>query len=125
VVSVDATFADAPGDDDVRLTHLEGTKEQEGVLEVKSSGGTSYVLNDCINNLPKLGGFFGFILAPTGIPSVPRIARWMMVKDKPAFRSHLERMAGTPDLRRVIVSHGAVLSERPGDVLRSVAAAIS
>ena len=124
VVKVDATYSDALKDDDVRLFHLDGTKEGEGCLEVKSPGKTTVVFNDAVNNLPKMSGFFGFILAPTGIPSVPRIARWMMIKDKPAFRAHLEQIAGTPDLQRIIVSHGALLTDKPGDVLRTVASAL-
>jgi len=124
VLPVDATYADAPSDADVRLFHLDGTKDNEGVLEVKSGDKTTFVLNDCVNNLPKMGGFFGFLLAPTGKPSVPRIARWMMIKSKPAFRAHLEQLAATPNLSRIIVSHGALLTDRPQDVLRTVAAAL-
>jgi hypothetical protein len=109
VVAVDATYADAGGDDDVALEHLEGTKDQEGVMRVRSDDGTTLVFNDCINNLPKMGGLFGFLLAPTGRPSVPRIARMMMVKSKPSFRAHVEKLAGTDGVTRVIVSHGAVM----------------
>src|SRR5579859_485251 len=94
VVSVDGSYDDAGKDDDVTLMHLEGTRAQEGVMRVRSDDGTSLVFNDCINNLPKLGGLFGFLLAPTGRPSVPRIARWMMVKDKPGFRAQIEKLAG-------------------------------
>jgi hypothetical protein len=109
VVAVDGSYADAGKDADVTLAHLDGTKEQEGVMQVRSPDGTTLVFNDCINNLPKMGGFFGFLLAPTGRPSVPRIARWMMVKDKPAFRGHVEKLAGADAVKRVIVSHGAVM----------------
>jgi hypothetical protein len=124
VVPVDGTYADAPKDDDVRLFHLDGIKELEGVLEVKSNGKTTLVLNDFVNNLPKMSGLFGFLLAPTGQASVPRLARWMLVKDKAAARAHLEKLAETPGLGRVIVSHGAMLTDKPNDVLRSVAAAL-
>jgi hypothetical protein len=109
VVGVDGSYAQATQDDVVKLVHLEGTKEQEGVMIVRSEDGLTAVVNDCINNLPKMGGLFGFLLAPTGRPSVPRIARWMMVKDKPAFRSHVEKLASEADLQRVIVSHGAMM----------------
>jgi hypothetical protein len=124
VVPVDGNYADAPHDDAVRLFHMEGTKENEGVLEVKSSNGTTLTFNDTICNLPKLSGLVGFFLGPTGQVSVPRFTRWMIVKDKAAFRAHLERMAQTPDLRRVIVSHGALISEKPAETLVGVAAAV-
>jgi len=119
VVPVDGTYDDGPKDDDVSLAHLEGTKEQEGVVQVKSPDGTTIVLNDCVNNLPVTKGILGFFLAPTGRPAVPRIARWMMVKDKDSFRSRLGQLAAIPDLKRVIVSHGAMMTDDPGAKLRS------
>jgi hypothetical protein len=119
VVPVDGSYDDGPKDDDVSLAHLDGTKEQEGIVQVKSPDGTSLVLNDCVNNLPLTKGLLGFFLAPTGRPSVPRIARWMMVKDKDSFRSTLDRLAAIPDLKRIIVSHGEMMTEAPGDKLRA------
>ena len=120
VTKVHASYDDASvSDDAVRLEHLDGTKKGEGVMIVRSPDGDTVVFNDAINNLPKLGGVFGFLLAPTGRPSVPRIARWMMIKDKPQFRAHVERLAGRSGLERVIVSHGAVMSDKPGETLAS------
>ncbi len=124
VVKVDGTYADSLGEDDTKLVHLDGTKDGEGVLEVKSGGKTTIVLNDAMNNLPKMGGLFGFLLAPTGQASVPRLARWLMIKDKPAFRAHLEKLAATPNLGRIIVSHGAMITEQPSETLRTVASAL-
>jgi hypothetical protein len=119
IVSIDGTFADGPKDDDISMAHLDGTKEQEGIVLVKSPDGTTVVLNDCVNNLPLTGGLVGFFLAPTGRPSVPRIARWMMVKDKDSFRRKVEQLAAIPDLKRIIVSHGAMMTEAPGQKLKS------
>jgi len=121
VLPVDADYASAPSDEDVKLHHWEGTKDIEGLLEVKSNGGSTVVINDVVNNLPKMTGLFGFLLAPTGVPAVPRLSRWMMVKNKPAFAAHLQKIAAMPALKRVIVSHGAMISDAPGDVLRTVA----
>jgi hypothetical protein len=64
-------------------------------------------------------GLLGFFLAPTGRPAVPRIARWMMVKDKVSFRGKVGQLAAIPDLKRVIVSHGAMMTEAPGEKLKS------
>jgi hypothetical protein len=119
IVPVDGTFADGPKDDDVSLAHLDGTKEQEGIVRIESPDGTTLVVNDCINNLPITTGILGFFLAPTGRPAVPRIARWMMVKDKGSFRSRVEQLAAIPDLKRIIVSHGAMMTDAPGEKLRS------
>jgi hypothetical protein len=124
VLKVDATYADGTGDETVRLSHLEGTKNREGVLEIESEGKRTVIFNDVLNNLPKMGGLFGFLLAPTGQPSIPRLAKWLTISDKPALRAHLEKLAATPNLSRIIVSHGAVMTGQPGEILRTVASAL-
>ena len=118
VVKVDGTYDDAPKDDDIKLAHLDGVKEHEGVLEVRSDAGTTLVFNDVINNVPKLSGMFGFMLSPTGRVAVPRIFRWFFVKDKPKFFGGIERLAATPKLKRVIISHGKMLEDSPGETLK-------
>jgi hypothetical protein len=124
VVPVDATYADALADDGVKLAHLDGTADREGFMEVRSDGKTTLVFNDVIMNVPKLGFPLGFLLGPTGKPALPRVIRWFLVKDKKAFGAHLQRLATTPNLERVIVSHGAVLGKSSPEVLRTVAAEI-
>jgi hypothetical protein len=119
VVAVDGTLDDGPKSGTVRLSHLDGAKQQEGVVEVKSASGVTLVLNDAVMNLPKLKGPINLMLGPTGRPSVPRFFRWFLVKDRAAFKSGIERLAETPDLKRVIVSHGAVMHEKPADDLRT------
>ena len=108
-------------DDTVTLTHLNGLKDAEGVVEIKTDGKTTLVFNDCVNNLPKLSGLFGFLLSPTGSPAVPRITRWFMMKDGEAFKAHLNKLAETPGLTRLIVSHGKVMSDKPDEILKTVA----
>jgi len=119
VVPVDGTFDDGPQGNGVRMYHLDGTKQHEGVVEVKTPTGTTLVFNDAINNIPKLGGMFGFMLAPTGQIAVPRIFRWFFVKDKKAFCDGIEKLAATPGLERVIVSHGRMLTDKPAEQLKS------
>lgn len=123
VVAVDGTFDDFPATDGVRLYHLDGAAA-EGVVEVKSASGTTFVLNDAVMNLPKVGGPMGFMIGPTGRPSVPRVFRWFFLKDKKAFAAAIERMAATPDLKRVIVSHGAMFVDQPADALRTALSAL-
>jgi hypothetical protein len=125
VVPVEGSYADAPKDDDVSLSHLDGMKEHEGVLEVRSPNGTTLVLNDVVNNLPATGGMMGFMLSPTGQVAVPRIFRWFFVKDRSPFFACIERLAATPKLERVIVSHGKMLVDKPGEALRSALSAFN
>ena len=56
-------------------------------------------------------------------PLVIVAARLFMVKDKAAFRAHLERLA-TPDLVRVIVAHHEPITTAPADELRRIAATL-
>ncbi len=121
VVAPDGSLADDGKDADVQLTHLEGTREAEGVMQVRSPDGTTLVFNDVICNLPKTGFPMGYLMGPTGRPSTPRVIRWMVVKDRRALADHFERLAAIPDLRRVIVSHGNVIETQPAETLRAVA----
>ena len=66
----------------------------------------------------------GFMLSPTGQASVPRIMRWLAVKDKSAVRAHFDRLAATPELKRIIVSHGGVVTSGAAETLRAAGAAI-
>lgn len=127
VVPVGGTCDDLPPDDDVSLRHLDGLARREGVLTVRSEDGATLVLNDAIFNLPHLPGLFGLVYrwtGSTGGPRVTRIFRWFVVKDRTAFRMDLERLADIPDLRRVIVSHGAMIASGVRDTLRQAAATI-
>lgn len=125
-VAVDGAFDDppAPADPDVQLVHLEGTNEQEGVVEVRSPDGVTLIFNDCLFNQPHLPGFGGWLLkviGSTGEAKVTFIARTFLAKDHKRLRGHLERLAETPGLRRVVPGHGALIDQDPAEVLRTVA----
>lgn len=126
VVMADGSYDDLPDDAHVSLSHLDGVKESEGVMTVADADGATVVLNDAMFNLDHMDGMFGFIygklMGNAGKPKVTTISRLFLVKDKKAFRAHLERLAETPDLRRVIVSHGNIIENDAAGVLRRVAA---
>lgn len=128
VVRVDGTYADLPADPHVSLEVLDGVGEAEGVMTVKDEGGASLVLNDAVFNMPHAEGFGGFVLkhvtASSGGPCVSRLGRWFLVKDAAKLRAHLERLAATPDLRRVVVSHHQTIEGEPAKTLREVAATL-
>lgn len=129
VVPVTGSYDDEPADAAVAFETLDGTAAGEGVMLVRDEAGVALVFNDILFNMPHRGGGTGFvlrwILASTGGPRVPRIARWFLTKDKPALRAHLERLASTPALRRIVVSHHEVIDRDPARVLREVAAALA
>ena len=128
VVQVHGIYEDFPADDTVSLRTLDGVAKAEGVMIVHSGDGTTVVLNDAMFNMPHVSGFTGFVFRhltrSSGGPRVTRIGKIFLIKDKAAFGAHLERLAETPKLARVIVSHHQMITERPGDAIRTAAATL-
>jgi hypothetical protein len=116
------SYADAPTDASVKIRHLDGIGEREGVVLVRSEDGVSAVFCDTLLNLPKLGGWLGVLLYPTGMLSVPRPTKLLFARDRKALRVDLESMAADPDLVRVIPGHGAVVASDARTRLREAAA---
>jgi hypothetical protein len=127
VVAVDGDYSAFPNTDDVSVEYVQGVKEAEGVMKVRSSDGVTLVLNDVLFNMPHLPGMKGWVprlMGSSGGPKVTRFCRLMMVKDRRALRDHFERLASLPDLKRIIVSHHEMIrSDAPG-VLERVAATL-
>jgi hypothetical protein len=121
LLPVDGTFDDLPGDDSCSSRHVDGMKQGEGVMEVKSGDGTTLVYCDTILNMAPMGGVFGFLLAPTGTLSVPRATQWFFTKDKKALRGDLERAAAA-NPRRLLVGHGKPVTEGVAAKLMEAAA---
>jgi hypothetical protein len=126
VVDVHGACEDFPADESVSYTTLAGTGGGEGVLTVKSNEEVTLVLNDVVFNMPHVPGIKGYVLryvtASTGGPRVSRVGKLFLIKDKAALRAHLNRLADTPRLRRIIVSHHRVIEDDPAGTLRRVAA---
>jgi hypothetical protein len=120
VVAVDAVTEEAPGDDSVRLVPVRGVPG-EGVLSVRSGSETSLIFCDAVLNIAPRGGLVGFFLSPTGQVSVPRVMRWIGVKNRRAFAEHVDELAATAGLRRVLFGHGdPILADAPGALRRVV-----
>jgi hypothetical protein len=125
VVKVDGDYGDVPDDPTVSLEHLDGVRFAEGVVVVRSGARATLVVNDAVFNIPHGSGLPGFIFryitGSTGGPRVSRLFRIFAVNDKRALAGHLRRLADTPDLCRVIVSHHRPITDRPAETLRAVA----
>ncbi len=123
VVPVTGSYDDFEDLAEARLFHLDGVKQGEGALQVRSADGTTLVLNDVVFNQPHLPGFGGLVMrmmGSTGACMVTPMGR-LFAKDRGALRAHLERLSAIEDLRRVIVSHGELLDENAGLMLRGAA----
>lgn len=128
VVAVKGTYEELPADSAVAVNMLDGVGGIEGFMLVKSADGSTLVLNDILFDMPHGDGLHGFIFKHLTKSSGPlhmtRIARTMMVKDRAAVRAHLERLAETPSLRRIIVSHHRTVSENAAEALKAAAATV-
>ena len=126
VVKVDATSFE--GDDTVRFRSVDGTRDRDALLEVRSGDRVTIVLNDVVMNMRRLPGFGGLVLALIGFtgarPKVTPAAKLFLMPDKKAVKADLLRMAETPGLARVIVSHGEMLVGDAAGALRIAAASL-
>jgi hypothetical protein len=128
VVQVDGHLDALPQDPSLWTERLSGVRSGEAVLGVRSGERTSLVFTDILFNQPHLPGAQGFVmkmLGSTGGPRLTRIARLTMVNDRRALQEHLLRLATTPTLRRLIMSHGQIIDDHPAGVLRAVAQSIN
>lgn len=120
-VAADGDYDAIPQDSSVRVEHLEGLAQREGVLQVTSNEGASVVFNDAVLNMAHGSALTGFFVGPTGRPSIPRFMRWFMVQDAKRLGAHLRRLAEVPRLQRIVVGHGATVEQDAPGVLRGLA----
>ncbi len=112
LLAVDLVYEDFEGDDSVGLQLLEGVKESEGAMTVRSNDGTTVVLNDAVFNMEMPKDFMGWLIcsvfgsAPG--PRISRLGKLLLINDKQALRENLARFAALPDLVRLIVSHDKI-----------------
>lgn len=126
-VAIDGCYDALPATPPLVVRYLEGVANREGYLELQDDAGATLIFNDAVFNQPHLPGMFGFVyktIGSSGGPKVTRLIKLAMVKDKRALRAHLERLADTPRLARVIMSHGQRVEREPGAFLRQVAATL-
>jgi hypothetical protein len=127
-VKVDGHFDSLPADPALQAISLDGVRTGEGVLLVRSGGArVNMLLCDMMLNIAHQRGFWGFVWKIAGFTGGPRCGPvWLKraVGDRAALRAHIERLADTPDLFRLVPSHGPPVENDPAATLRRVAAAI-
>jgi hypothetical protein len=120
VVHVDTTSVDFD-DPAVHFVVVPGTGEREAALVVETSSGTTIVLNDLIFDLVARPGLSGWLMKAMGMtgdrPHVPPIIKLRQVKDKEALRAQLGTWSRLPNLKRVIISHGTIITDHAAEVL--------
>jgi hypothetical protein len=122
-----AELSTFPSDPAVSLAEIAGTRNSEAMMTVRSANRRSLVVADAIFNMPHLSGVKGFVIKhlmkSSGGPRVSRVAKLLLVKDKPAFAAQLDQLA-TPDLVRIVVGHHEMITNKPADTLRDIAATL-
>jgi hypothetical protein len=112
-------------DDTVSMHAVPGTADKELGLMVRRSGLT-LVVNDILANVRHPHGFGAHVMARLmgfGVsrPKVPWLGKRLFVKDRPALAAWLRKMSEEPDLARIVVSHGDVVSDQAAAVLSRAA----
>lgn len=124
VVPVDSTDDDLD-DDQVHFHVVPGTDDTESALTVHRRSGATLICNDIIGHVRHPHGVGAHVMARLfgfGVsrPSVPRTVR-RHIKEPAALAAQLREWAQTPNLKRVIVSHGDPITDEPAQTLERLA----
>jgi hypothetical protein len=124
MVPVDTTAPDF-GDPDVQFATVAGTRDREAALVVRTSNGTTLVLNDLVGNIRDASGIGGWLLGLAGFAGksarIPRVVKLNLVRDASGLRAQLLRWAEMESLKRILVSHGEPVVANPRQTLRDLA----
>ncbi len=123
---VDATD-DIIGDPAIDFQLVAGTKLDEFALTVERGDGTTLILNDILSNVRHPNGLGARIMARLlgfGVkrPRTSRPVRRMFVADPLRLADQFRTWAAIADLKRIVVSHGEVIDQAPGEALKQAAA---
>jgi hypothetical protein len=115
-------------DANVDFVTVPGTREQESALVVRTSAGTTLVLNDIVGNIINASGIGGWLLGLAGFAGskarIPRVVKLAMIDDANALRVQLLQWAEIESLKRILVSHGSPLEANPHEILRDLASSL-
>ena len=125
IVEVDGTLEELPSDAVLRREPLQGTKFAEAAYVVQSGTHASLILCDAIMNSRPGKGLFAVVMRLLGFAGMePRVSlgyKLRAVSDKGALKRDLLRLAETPNLVRLVPSHGEIVSQDPGGAIRRAA----
>jgi len=128
IVQVDTTAPDFD-DPNVLFVSVPGTRGREAALVVRTSKGTTLVLNDVVGNIRDAAGFGGWLLHLAGFAGteaqIPKVVKMAVIEDTNALREQLLQWAGIDSLKCILVSHGSPIEEDPRQVLRELAGSLA
>jgi hypothetical protein len=128
IASVDGWLELLPKDPGVQVEDVAGTKLGDAVCTARSASRSSLCFpGDVLMNAAPGRGFPGLLVRLLGFVGdlrVPRLIRWIGVKDSRALKAHLMRLSDTPGLQHLFTCHGPVVSADPSGALRRAAQAL-
>jgi hypothetical protein len=121
-VDLAGTLDQLDADPAVAFESLAGTKTGEPVGIVRSGDRVSLLFADAVQNIPNETLPLAFrLLGMGGGPKVIPPFKVLFVGDKKALRAHLQRLAETSGLTRLVPCHGTVINSDPAGSLKRVA----
>jgi hypothetical protein len=128
IVQVEGWLEVLPPDRGIAVESVAGTKMGDVVCTARAASRASLCFpGDVVMNVPPARGFPGILLTLLGFVGdlrVPRLIRWIGVKDRAALKAHLLKLADTPGLQHVFACHGPVVSVDPAGALRRAASTL-
>jgi hypothetical protein len=128
IAAVDGWLELLPRDPGLVVEEVAGTKMGDVVCTARAASRASLCFpGDVLMNVQGARGIPGVVLRVLGFVGelrVPRLIRWLGVKDRRKLKAHLARLADTPGLQHVFTCHGPVVSVDPSGALRRAAEAL-
>jgi hypothetical protein len=128
IAPVDGWVELLPRDPALAVEGVGGTKMGDVVCTARAGERASLCFpGDVLMNVRPAHGFPGLLLRLVGFVGelrVPRLIRWIGVRDRAALKAQLLRLADTPGLQHVFACHGPVVSVNPSGALRRAASAL-
>jgi hypothetical protein len=128
IAPVDGWVELLPRDPALAVEGVGGTKMGDVVCTARAGERASLCFpGDVLMNVRPARGFPGLLLRLVGFVGelrVPRLIRWIGVRDRAALKAQLLRLADTPGLQHVFACHGPVVSVNPSGALRRAASAL-
>ncbi len=125
IAAVDGWLELLPREPGIAVDSVGGTKMGDVVCTARVAERASLCFpGDVLMNVWPARGFPGLLLRLLGFVGelrVPRLIRWIGVKDGAALKAQLLRLADTPGLLHVFTCHGPVVSVDPSGALRRAA----
>jgi hypothetical protein len=122
------TLDDITPDPRVQIGSLEGTRKGEPFIAVRHGARgerISLLFADAIQNTPPGDLIWPFrLLGLGGGPKIVPPFRLVFVVNRQSLRAHLERLASTPGLARLVPCHGSIVEQEPAARLRAAAAVL-